>query len=128
MPRKKTEELATIVPETPVLPSTTEDAADQPLVGNTVPENTTEPAVEEIEPVEEAKAESAEYPVQELSTPAAGVEPENAHLQKHRPSVLRARERLPRKHQKSWIRGRKRPPKLPPCRPFLSLPYSSGTF
>ena len=48
MPRKKTEELAIIVPETPVLPSTTEDAADQPLVGNTVPENTTEPAAEEI--------------------------------------------------------------------------------
>lgn len=72
MPRKKTEELAIIVPETPVLPPATKDAADQPLVGNTVPENTTEPAAAEIEPVEEAKAESAEYPVQELSTPAAG--------------------------------------------------------
>ena len=97
MPRKKTEELAIIVPETPVLPPTTEDAADQPLVGNTVPENTTEPAAEEIEPVEEAKAESAEYPVQELSTPAAVVEPENAQPAETPPKRTTRKRAAPKK-------------------------------
>lgn len=109
MPRKKTEELATIVPETPVLPSTTEDAADQPLVGNTVPENTTEPAVEEIEPVEEAKAESAEYPVQELSTPAAGVEPENAPPAETPPKRTTRKRAAPKKAPEIVDKGQKTP-------------------
>ena len=109
MPRKKTEELATIVPETPVLPPTTEDAADQPLVGNTVPENTTEPAVEEIEPVEEAKAESAEYPVQELSTPAAGVEPENAPPAETPPKRTTRKRAAPKKAPEIVDKGQKTP-------------------
>ena len=109
MPRKKTEELATIVPETPVLPPATKDAADQPLVGNTVPENTTEPAAAEIEPVEEAKAESAEYPVQELSTPAAGVEPENAPPAETPPKRTTRKRAAPKKAPEIVDKGQKTP-------------------
>ena len=59
--------------------------------------------------MEEAKAESAEYPVQELSTPAAGVEPENAPPAETPPKRTTRKRAAPKKAPEIVDKGQKTP-------------------
>ena len=59
MPRKKTEELA-VMPEAPALPIVPEDAAEQPVTEECLPEIAADPVVEDTVPTESVLAEPAE--------------------------------------------------------------------
>lgn len=59
MPRKKTEELA-VMPEAPELPVVPEEAAEQPVTEECLPETAADPVVEDTVPTESVLAEPAE--------------------------------------------------------------------
>lgn len=59
MPRKKTEELA-VMPEAPALPIVPEEAAEQPVTEECLPETAADPVVEDTVPTESVLAEPAE--------------------------------------------------------------------
>ena len=59
MPRKKTEELA-VMPEAPALPVVPEEAAEQPVTEDCLPETAANPVVEDTVPTESVLAEPAE--------------------------------------------------------------------
>ena len=59
MPRKKTEELA-VIPEAPVLPVVPEEAAEQPVAEECLPETAANPVVEDTVPTEGVLDEPAE--------------------------------------------------------------------
>lgn len=59
MPRKKTEELA-VMPEAPALPVVPEEAAEQPVTEECLPETAANPIVEDTVPTESVLAEPAE--------------------------------------------------------------------
>ena len=59
MPRKKTEELA-VMPEAPALPVVPEEAAEQPVTEECLPETAADPVVEDTVPTENVLAEPAE--------------------------------------------------------------------
>lgn len=59
MPRKKTEELA-VMPEVPALPVVPEEAAEQPVTEECLPETAADPVEEDTVPTENVLAEPAE--------------------------------------------------------------------
>lgn len=59
MPRKKTEELA-VMTEAPALPVVPEEAAEQPVTEECLPETAADPVVEDTVPTENVLAEPAE--------------------------------------------------------------------